>query len=168
MRREVRELIWRWREVLFALVLVVLAAWWALSSFGFVQWFATALVALGLVLAVAAIQRARFGMSRGGLGAVEVDEGVVSYLTARVGGQVEIADLTAVTLLPAQKGPAYWQLEATSSSPLLIPLDAFGAEKLFDVFVSLEGIKTERMLSHLKAAPDLPVVIWRKKTVTLH
>lgn len=168
MRPEVRDLIWRWREVIVAAVFVALLGWWAASSFGFIRYFALAVTAISVIFAIAALQRVRFGVTSGGMGAVEFDEGVVSYLTAGIGGQIEIADMTAVTLLPAGKGPAHWQLEAPAVTPLLVPVDAFGAEKLFDVFVTLEGIETERMLRQLKSAPDQPVVIWSKRTVTLH
>ncbi len=159
---------WRWREVIVALVVVAVMAWWAASSFGVVRWVAMAVTAIAVVFAFAAVQRARFGRLEGGVGAVEYDEGVVSYLTPMTGGQIEIAAMTSVMLLPALRGPAHWQLDAPGQAPLLIPLDAFGAEKLFDVFVTLDGIETEKMLRQIKAAPQTPVVIWRKRTVALH
>ncbi|ALI55294.1 hypothetical protein [Celeribacter marinus] len=168
MRPEVRALIWQWREVLIALLVVALMAWWAASSFGVVRWVALVVTIAALFLAFAAVQRARFGRTEGGIGAVEFDEGVVSYFTATTGGQIEIAAMTSVMLLPAVRGPAHWQLDAPAQAPLLIPLDAFGAEKLFDVFVTLNGIETEKMLRQIKSAPDSPVVIWRKRTVALH
>ena len=168
MRPEVRALMWRWREVIVALVVVALMAWWASASYGVVRWVALALTAISVVFAFAAVQRARFGRHGGGVGAVEYDEGVVSYFTPMTGGQIEIAAMTSVILLPAERGPAHWQLDAPGQAPLLIPLDAFGAEKLFDVFVTLEGIETEKMLRQIKAEPDKPVVIWRKRSIALH
>jgi hypothetical protein len=168
LRPEARAMIWRLREVIAAVVLTAALAWWAVSSFGVMRWIVLTLALLSLVCVIAALQRARFVASGSGAGLVEVDEGVVSYLTALTGGQVEISEITSVTLLPALKGPAQWQIEAPGQSPLLIPLDAVDAEKLFDVFVSLDGIETEKMLRQIKHMPDTPVVIWHKPMLALH
>jgi hypothetical protein len=167
-RTEVREQIWSLREVIAALGLMVLSLWWAMSSFGFVRWVAFGFALICVVLAFAAFQRARFASRGQGVGVVEIDEGIISYLTAYTGGQVEIEMLTSVILIPADKGIAHWQLETSGQIPLTIPLNAVDAEKLFDVFVSLDGIETERMLRQIKETPKSPVVIWRKRTLALH
>jgi len=167
-RPEVREQIWGLREVIAALGLMVLSLWWAMSSFGFMRWLAFGLAFICIFLAFAAFQRARFASRGQGVGVVEIDEGIISYLTAYTGGQVEIEMLTSVILIPAGKGIAHWQLEASGQIPLTIPLNAVDAEKLFDVFVSLDGIETERMLRQIKETPKSPVVIWRKRTLALH
>nr|WP_319248409.1 hypothetical protein [uncultured Celeribacter sp.] len=168
MRPEVKAALWRWREVIVALGVVALMGWWLSASFGVMRWIALAFLLLAVIFAVAAVQRARFASGRGGFGSVEVDEGVVSYFTPYTGGQVDIAALTSVVLVPAAKGDAHWQLDAPGQAPLVVPLNAFGAEKLFDVFVSLEGLETEKMLRQIKSTPDQPVVIWRKRTARLH
>jgi hypothetical protein len=167
-RPEIRAQIWSLREVIAALCFVFLCAWWAMASFGFMRWLAFGLALVCLFFAFAALQRVRFASQGQGVGVVEIDEGIISYLTAYTGGQVEIEMLTSVILIPAQKGVAHWQLEAPGQIPLLIPLNAVDAEKLFDVFVSLDGIETERMLRQIKETPKLPVVIWRKRTLALH
>ncbi|MBU2867725.1 hypothetical protein [Pacificibacter marinus] len=167
-RPEVREQIWGLREVIAALGLMVLSLWWAMSSFGFMRWLGFGVALICIFLAFAAFQRARFASRGQGVGVVEIDEGIISYLTAYTGGQVEIEMLTSVILIPADKGIAHWQLEASGQIPLTIPLNAVDAEKLFDVFVSLDGIETERMLRQIKETPKSPVVIWRKRTLALH
>lgn len=168
LRPEAQQMLWRLREVIAASVLTAVLLWWASSSFGVMRWIVLGLALLAAICIFAALQRARFLASGAGAGLVEVDEGVVSYLTAMTGGQVEISEITSVMLLPASKGPAHWQIEAPGQAALLIPLDAVDAEKLFDVFVSLDGIETEKMLRQLKRLPDKPVVIWRKPTLALH
>nr|WP_321365197.1 hypothetical protein [uncultured Celeribacter sp.] len=168
MRPEVKALLWRWREVVVALVVVTLMGLWAASSFGVMRWIALGFTALSVIFAIAAIQRARFDRGGGGFGAVEVDEGVVSFFSPLTGGQVEIEALIAVTLVPTGKGHAHWQLDAPGQPPLIIPVNAHGAEALFDVFVTLEGLETEKMLRQIKQTPDHPVVIWRKRTAVLH
>jgi len=49
----------------------------------------------------------------------------------------------------------------------MIPVDADGADALFDAFASLPGLKTEHMLGQLRAAPDRPVLIWQRAAPTL-
>lgn len=168
LRPEARKLVWRLREVIAATVLTAAMMWWAASSFGVMRWIVLTFAFLAFVCVLAALQRARFISGGAGAGLVEVDEGVVSYLTAMTGGQVEISEITSVMLLPALKGPAQWQIEAPGQPPLLIPVDAVDAEKLFDVFVSLDGIETEKMLRQIKETPDVPVVIWHKPILSLH
>lgn len=168
MRPEVTALLWRWREVVVSLVVVALMGWWAISSFGVMRWIAFGFTAIAVIFAVAAIQRARFGKGGGGFGAVEVDEGVVSFFSPLTGGQIEIDAMTSVLLIPTGNGHAHWQLDAPGQAPLTIPLNAHGAEALFDVFVSLDGLETEKMLRQIKQTPDKPVVIWRKRTAVLH
>ncbi|MBU1280638.1 MAG: hypothetical protein KJ875_04485 [Alphaproteobacteria bacterium] len=167
MRPEVKAMLWRWREVAVALAVVALLGWWSVASFGVMRWIALGFTGLAGIFAVAAVQRARFAHKGDGYGSVEVDEGVVSYFTPYTGGQVEIDAMSSVTLIPAVKGPAHWQFDAPGQPPLLIPLDAFGADRLFDVFVTLDGIETEKMLRQIKQTPDHPVVIWRKRTALL-
>ncbi|MCA0044298.1 hypothetical protein [Celeribacter litoreus] len=168
MRPEVRAMLWRWREVIVAVVITAHLAWWASSTFGVLRYIAWTTTAISVIFAFAAVQRARFNRGGGGFGAVEVDEGVVSFFSPLTGGQIEISELRAVILIPGENGHAHWQLEAAGQPNLVIPLNAHGAEALFDVFVGLDGLETEKMLREIKTAPDKPVVIWRKRTPVLH
>lgn len=168
MRPEVRTALFRWREVIVGLVFVALFAWWSLSSYGVMRWIALTVTGIAVIFAFAAVQRARFSQGGGGFGAVEVDEGVVSFFSPLTGGQIEIGAISSVTLLPGPKGHAHWQIDAYGQTPLTIPLNAHGAEALFDAFVGLEGLETEKMLREIKSNPDKPVVIWRKRTAVLH
>jgi hypothetical protein len=54
-------------------------------------------------------------------------------------------------------------LTEAGQPPLAIPTTAEGAEALFDVFASLEGIRTERMLAELQKEPKKRVVIWQRE-----
>ncbi|WP_460275035.1 hypothetical protein [Celeribacter sp. ULVN23_4] len=168
MRPEIKALLYRWREVIVGLVIVALFASWALSSYGVMRWIALTVTGIAVIFAIAAVQRARFAQGGGGFGAVEVDEGVVSFFSPLSGGQVEIEAITSVTLIPGNKGHAHWQIDAFGQPSLTIPLNAHGAEALFDVFVGLEGLETEKMLREIKSHPEQPVVIWRKRTAVLH
>lgn len=150
----------RWREALVGGAVALLGLW-AASGFGLMQWVGMALVVLGAVLVLIGFQRARFRTGQGGPGVVQVDEGEVAYFGPLDGGSVAVRSLSRV-VLDGRSSPPVWALYQAGQPPLHIPVNAAGSEALFDAFASLEGIRTENMLKHLKSIPDQPVVIWTK------
>lgn len=167
-RPEIRIWIWRWREALIGLAVLLLGFYWALKGLGIMAIVGFLLVLAGTLLIGAGIQRARFRIGSGGTGVVQVDEGQVTYYGPIDGGSVAVADLTLVELAPSQKSQPDWILHSPGAAPLRVPTNAEGAEALFDVFAALDGIQTERMLSQLNSAADRQVVVWQAKIVTLH
>jgi len=101
-------------------------------------------------------------MGGGGPGVVQVDEGRILYFGPLSGGTVAAADIERLTLDPTAR-PAHWVLEHAGQPPLFIPVNAAGAEALFDVFSALPGLKTERMLGELRRRARHPVVIWERR-----
>ncbi len=83
----------------------------------------------------------------------------MTYFGPAEGGTVAVADLTLVELDP--RPHPQWILTQIGQPPLAIPTVAEGAEALFDVFASLDGIRTERMLAELKGTGKRKVVIWQ-------
>ncbi|MEP2530035.1 hypothetical protein [Shimia sp.] len=165
-RPEARAALYRWREVLVGGMIVLLGLWWA-SGFGLLQWLGFGLLILGGALTVAGVQRARFRAGQGGPGVVQVDEGEVMYLGPLNGGTVAMRDLERLELDGGSR-PAVWVLTQTGQLGVQIPVNAEGAEALFDAFSTLPGLKTEAMLTQLQARPDHPVVIWQKSGIWLH
>ena len=47
----------------------------------------------------------------------------------------------------------------------MIPVDAAGADALFDAFAALPGLRTERMLAELADDKTLSVVIWERRSM---
>ena len=121
---------------------------------------------LGVVLLLTGIQRARFRSGRGGPGVVHVDEGAVAYFGPLSGGVVALREMSSLTLDPTGK-PPHWVLSQPGQADLYVPLNAEGAETLFDAFASLPGLRTERMLSQLQAQPHSAVVIWQRRAPDL-
>lgn len=165
-RPEARAAVAQWREALVGGAVLLLGIWWA-SGFGVMKWLGIFFVAVGAVLIVSGIQRARFRIGKGGPGVVQVDEGEVSYFGPLNGGSVAMRSVSRV-VLDGRSQPAVWALYQPGQAPLHIPVNAEGSDALFDAFASLDGIKTEHMLTQLKAAPDHPVVIWAKSDPRLH
>ncbi len=160
-RPELRDAAMRWREVLCAVGLVLLGLWWLLGAGGLLAWVGVALIIGGAALALVGLQRARFRRQGGGPGVVQVDEGQITYFGPLGGGSVAVADLVRLTL--DQRGqPDHWVLEQNGAAPLSVPVNAEGADALFDVFATLPGLRTARMLAQLRARSALPVVIWQR------
>lgn len=160
-RPEARAALWRWREVLVALGLVAVGLWWGLGTSGLLPWVGGALALAGAALAAAGVQRARFRAGAGGPGVVRVDEGQIAYFGPFTGGAVARSEITALALDTGAE-PPHWVLSQPGHDDLHIPLTAEGAEALFDVFASLPGLRTERMLAEMQRQAGAPVVIWRK------
>lgn len=165
-RPEAQAVLWRWREVLAGLAAALLGVYWLLGPGGMLGWIGGALCVVGVGLALVGVQRLRFRSAGGGPGVVQVDEGQITYFGPLTGGAVAGSELQRLTLDTTGR-PAHWVLDAEGQPPLHIPVNAEGADALFDVFSTLPGMKTERMLAELNALPPEPVVIWERQASRL-
>jgi hypothetical protein len=184
-RMEVSDAAWRWREVIAAGLLGAFGLWLIWQG-GFLL---GPLGALVLVLAafwgVTAWRRMRFSQDVAAPGMVEVDEGQVGYLGPSFGGYVALPDLVEVRLV-TMYGRRLWRLKQEDGQALLIPVDAAGAERLFDAFGSLPGMDMAALLAALEVQQvpgraGLPVlrgdgpvpeaamqVVWRRQKSLAH
>lgn len=142
----------RWQEVGLALAGIGFGLWlftrggWVLMPLGL------GLGALALGYGVLALRRLRFAQGAGAPGMVEVDEGQISYFGPVTGGAVSLRELVELRLL-ARGGQRFWRLKQQDGQALLVPVDAMGAERLFDAFAALPGMDSQALV----AALDLPV-----------
>ncbi len=160
-RPEARAALHRWREALTGAAVMALGLYWALSVGGFLGWVGWLLVPAGAALAVIGLQRARFRAAGQGPGVVMVDEGEITYMGPLSGGSVSVSDLERLVLDPTAR-PAHWVLDQPGQPVLHIPVNAEGAADLFDVFATLPGLRTERMLAELNRGGAHAVVIWER------
>ena len=175
-RPEVAALIWRAREVIWGGLVVALGGWMmalgglVLIPVGFV------VAAVGLVLATMAFRRMRFAQGVAAPGLVELDEAQVGYLGPEMGGFLSLSEVVELRILTL-RGRRVWRLKQADGQALLIPVDAKGAERLFDAFVNLPGMDSGALLSALQnpnagnpgqvpstAAAEMRLV-WRRKGV---
>lgn len=171
-RPEAQAALWRWRECILSGGLVLLGLWLVLGPGLLLAVPGYALVLGGAAAVWLGVQRARFRGADGGAGAVQVDEGQITYFGPLTGGTVALREMDRLSLERAMF-PAHWRLDQPGQSPLLIPVNAAGSEALFDAFASLPGLRTERMLTELHATRHQAVVIWRRgggplETALLH
>jgi hypothetical protein len=161
LRPEARAFLRRWREPMVAAGLAALGLWWALTEFGLLRWIGWLLVAGAAALAYAALQRLRFARGGGGAGVVTIDERRVVYFGPYSGGVADLDALLRLELEPSPGGPAQWVLTCDTGERVEIPVDAEGADRLFDVFAALPGLRPSTLLSALERPPETPVVLWR-------
>ena len=90
----------------------------------------------------------RFAQRVDAPGVVEVDEGQVGYFGPGDGGFVGLPDLVELRLI-SLKGRRMWRLKQADGQALLVPVDAAGAERLFDAFASLPGMDTQALVAAL-------------------
>lgn len=167
LRPEARAALWRWRELYVALALLVVGLWWGITTFGILKWLGIAMVITSAALAVAAIQRGRFRQGAGGAGVVQIDERRLSYFGPLTGGVIDMDDVTQLELDASGK-PPHWVLTAPGAQRLAIPVDAEGADTLFDLFATLPGIRTGGLLDALSRTGNVQVIIWQRGAPRLH
>jgi hypothetical protein len=68
-----------------------------------------------------------------------------------LGGFVSVPELVELRLV-ALRGRRLWRLKQADGQALLVPVDAAGAEALFDVFAALPGMDMPALLAVL--SPD--------------
>ena len=129
----------RYREVIAAAGFAVFGAWLIWLG-GYV------LLPAGLLVLVAsaawvltALRRLRFAQGVNAPGVVEVDEGQIGYMGPTFGGYVAIPELAEIRLV-TMYARRMWRLKQADGQTVLIPVDAAGAERLFDAFASLPGM----------------------------
>lgn len=167
-RPEVRAFFWRWREVLLAGGVLALGVWWALTGVGINRWLGYIFCAIGIGWAVAGIQRARFAQDGDGPGVVQLRERRLAYFGPLDGGVIDIEDLAKLEIDPTSRPAPSWVLTGIDGMQIAIPINAAGADALFDVFATLPEIKTSAVLDVLSHTPDARVTVWSRVKPLLH
>ncbi len=168
LRPEVRALAWRFRDMLIGAGLVMLGLFWGLRSIGILSWIGYGMVVLGIIWAIAGLQRARFRQDGDGPGVVQIRERRLAYFGPLDGGVMDVKDLTHLEIDPSSHPKPSWVLTGIGEQHIAIPVNATGAEDLFDIFASLPGIKTSAVLDVLSKTPDQRVTVWRRDKPLLH
>ncbi|WP_348541101.1 hypothetical protein [Thalassococcus arenae] len=172
-RPEAAAILHRWREALAGVAVLGLGLYWALFTRGpLLGWVGVAVVLCGAALLFVGWQRGRFRTGSGGPGIVQVVEGRITYFGPLSGGVADLESLDALRFDPTGR-PGHWLLDQPGQPPLAIPVNAAGADQLFDLFAQLPGIRTETMVRARTNAGDHVIVIWqaptaRKRTARLH
>lgn len=151
-----------------ACVVLILGIWWAATGVGINVWLGYIFCAIGIGWGVAAIQRARFAQDGDGPGVVQIRERRLAYFGPLDGGIIDVADLSKLEIDPTSYPDPSWVLTSIEGQVLTIPINAKGAEDLFDVFAALPDIKTNTVLDVLSHTPDARVTVWSRVKPLLH
>ena len=164
LRPEVAVLLRRWAEVIAACGVIALGLWIAARPGPVVQGFGYVLMALAALALIPAIRRARFAAEGQGPGVVQVIEGRILYMGPVTGGALSLAELTLLSLRRDHEGAAAWILTEPGQM-LVIPIDAAGADALFDAFTTLPGLGAQRLLT-ARSNPRMGTqTLWRRANV---
>jgi hypothetical protein len=158
-RPELQASLVRHREVIAAAALAALGGWVALGGGYVLLPLGLGIATLGAVWALLALRRLRFHQEGEAPGFVRVTEAQVAYMGPRVGGFIGLPDLIEIRLL-ALRGRRIWKLRSALGEVLHIPVEAQGADALFDAFAGLPGMDTAALLAALgsEAPSDSRVV----------
>jgi hypothetical protein len=167
-RPEVRAFLYRWREVILAGVVLMIGVWWALTGIGINRWLGYIFCFIGIGWGIAGVQRARFAQGGDGPGVVQIRERRLAYFGPLDGGVMDVADLSRLEIDPTSHPEPSWVLTSIEAQVITIPINAKGAEDLFDVFASLPDIKTSTVLDVLSHTPDARVIVWNRVKPLLH
>lgn len=163
-RPEVRDAVWRWREVLIGIVALGFGLRLALTSFGALFLIGCGFAIGGAALLVSGVQRGRFRSEGGGSGVVEIDERRITYFGPFGGGAVAVDDLVEIGVDPSRS----WLIRDAFGTHLLIPMNAEGADALFDAFSAVPGLGGARLVEAVRSSPRQYTVIWEKPQGRLH
>lgn len=167
-RPEIARALARWRETVTGAAAAAAGTYLVLDQIGAARLIGWALLAGGLLLAAAGIQRARFRRGGEGPGLVRVNEGQLAYFGPHEGGIADIEDVVRLDLETTPGGAQNWLLwHRGAAEPLVIPVDAAGTDALFDVFSRLPGIDTNALLAELDAGSRGRAVIWERDPARL-
>lgn len=155
----------RWREALTGVASAIVGLWWLVGKGTLFLLPGAALAVGGLALIWIGFQRARFRSEGDGPGSVQVDEGQIAYFGPLTGGVASLQELTQITL-DSTLHPTHWRLRQAKVAELLIPVNADGADRLFDAFATLPGFHMEQTLSALRAQEKHSIVIWKREQET--
>jgi hypothetical protein len=159
LRPEVAKGLTRWREVIAAGAVAALGLWFALQLGYVLPALGLVLILVGLGWGAVALRSLRFQQSGEAPGVVRVTEAQIAYLGPRVGGFVGLPELTEVRLL-SYRGRRVWKLRAAQGEALHIPVEAEGADALFDAFAGLPGMDTAALVAALgTGAPGNSTVV---------
>lgn len=152
----------RWREALIGTGLMALGLYWTFGTTrGLLTWVGLVVLLLGAALFFAGVQKGRSRQGGGGPGVVQIIERRIGFFGPLNGGIVDLDAVTALTFDPTEH-PPHWIITHENGPALHIPINAEGADSLFDAFASLPGLSPGRVASVSRQEGMRQVVLWRR------
>lgn len=164
-RPEIRAGLWRWREVFAALIVLAVGVWIVRNSFGYLNWLGWAVSGAAVLGGIAGLQLGRFRRHTDGKGVVTIRERRIAYLGPEEGGMIDLDLLSSLAFDPARQS---WTLRDQKGTRLSIPVSALGADALFDLFVTLPGLRASDLIAVLETPPAITTILWQQSRLLVH
>jgi len=166
-RPEAQATLTRWSGVGIAAGLLSLGLYWLLLGTGLLPVVGGVVATLGTVLAFDQIRRARFLGGSGGAGVVEVTERQITYFTAAGGAAIALDSIEQIEIEVLGGNRREWVFR-TSEDDLYVPLNAQGAEALFDTISALPGVSSSEAIKAAATTSSDRFLIWSSNKRRLH
>lgn len=178
-RPELRMHLRRWREAFVGFLVIALGARWSFGlSGGMLHWLGFSLLFLGGSMFWLGVRRARLFQKGDGLGVVDVTERLITYMGPEGGGSLSIESLVYVAIhtemdmtdtdcvanIDLKNSNAVWKLRGDDGQ-LSVPVNACGADALFDALTVLPNVDFSAALDAMSATAPNTFVIWRASFV---
>ncbi|MEM7296223.1 MAG: hypothetical protein AAF330_06320 [Pseudomonadota bacterium] len=168
-RPEAATLIARWWGFGLALTGLALGLTWAVAAQGLLPYAGAVLSVVSALFAVDQLKRARFVTGDGGAGLVEVDERQITYFSAgQRGARFAIDSLARVEIEVLGARRRAWVFSDAAGGTLRVPLNAVGAEALFDALAALPGMHSDEAVKAASAKGPDRFLIWQRDRRRLH
>ena len=157
-----------WMELAASLVVgaLGLALVWRGVQYG--SWInagiGVALVAVAGIVLMVAYRAAIIRRDPDAAGIVEVTERRITYLAPEQGGIVNLDNLTKLEILTTSGGPflqdVFWVFWLRDEPTVMIPNNAEGSAKIFDVVDGLPGVSFAQIIVAMGSTDDARFTIW--------
>lgn len=166
LRPEAKQFLQRWREAIFAGVILLGSLQAASTTSGVMNAFSWVTALIGAALFIEGVRRARLPANSGGVGVVDVDERQITYFGPHGGGAISINELSRIIVRTTARGPAtadfFWELTDRSLQRLTIPGDAENAQALFDALTVLPGADYEAVIRASGTTEEREFLVWER------
>ena len=166
LRPEIKLWLYKWRECLISLVIAILGLWIGLhgaSKYNLILQFSGYIIAItGICIAIVAHRRLSFSQIPNGLGLVEIKERQIVYLDPTGGLAFSADNIISIEIGVSNTFGPSWRLKTEDQSIINIPLNAFGNEKLFDIFLTLPGVESNHLINAANNPKNSTKKIWEK------
>ena len=166
LRPEIKLWLYKWRECLISLIIAALGLWIGFhgaSKYNLILQFSGYIIAIiGICIAIVAHRRLSFSQFPNGLGLVEIKERQIVYFDPTGGLAFSADNIISIEISISNTFGPSWRLKTEDQSIINIPLNAFGNEKLFDIFLTLPGVESSHLINAANNPKSTPKKIWEK------
>lgn len=166
-RPELRAILWRWREVILLVGIIVCSTYMFIVGAGLVRVITIGLIIIGLAFVYPAIRQARATSPVVSVGVVEITERRIRYMGPETGSEISANDLNMVQIESRdEKDPnrdVTWIFEDIYGGSMAIPSGAQGARALLDAVSSLPGADLDAVVRAMGYPQRNLFTIWKKQ-----